>query len=195
MPNKYGLALFPPRRQCRGFTLIELVLVAVLLSILGATGVSMLYNPFATARIVNATNADATKSRYAMERVARELREVKLAGNAFCITSSLTPPQPNATFRNNTSSTTTDCSTGNQLIISWSGTPGDPLTMSLNGAAATVLVNNVTGFSLNFQTKDNTNTGVTASNVISVIINLTVTDSESGQPSAQRTRVFLRNAS
>lgn len=156
-------------KQARGFTLIEMVVTIILLGILGAAGVNMLYNPYATAKIVNATNTDAAKARYAMERVARELREVKSAGGSFCFSSQTAS---SVTFRK--SGGGTDCSTGTQVTILHSGT-----NLLLNGQ---VLANNVASFSLTY-------------GVAEIAIDLTVTDPESGVGNRQHSRVFLRNTS
>lgn len=172
------------RRYGRGFTLIELVITTLLLAILGAVGAGLLYEPFSTAKIVNATNMDAAKARYALERVARELREVKMVGSAYCFTSSLATTN-SISFRNMNSSSTNDCTTGGSVTIALSGTD-----LQIGGET---LANNVAAFSLTYKDISDVTT-TSASSVVSVVISLTVTDPDSGQPNSLRTRVFLRNA-
>lgn len=174
--------------QQGGFTLIELILTVVLLGILGATGTSMLVDSFSTARIVNAANTDAAKGRYGLERVARELREVKRISGAYCFT---TQAATSVSFaRMATGSTnTTSCST--EVIPVSITLSGTDLQLVKSGTAT--LANNVTAFNLAYKTIADADTS-SAVDVVSVVITLTVTDPESGQPNTQRTRVLLRNA-
>lgn len=161
----------------------------------------MLVDTYSTARIVNAANTDAAKARYALERVARELREVKWASTpgAFCFTNQTTPvlpvsPTSVSFWRMVTgSSDTASCSTE---VIAVSVTLSGTLLQLVKSGTTATLVNNVAsgGFSLAYKNIDD-NTATSASNAVSVVITLTVTDPESGQPNTQRTRVFLRNAS
>lgn len=185
MREQYSHDVSLKQRQCRGFTLIELVLVVVLLGILGATGVSMLYDPFATAQIVNATNTDAAKARYAMERVARELREVKSIGGNFCFNLTTGTSVGTVTFQKAGSGSDSACDTASQLTIAL-----DPLGcagLCLNG---TPLANNVQIFTLAYD-----------STLKTIQIDLTVADPASSNTttsqnaSTLRTHVSLRNAS
>jgi prepilin-type N-terminal cleavage/methylation domain-containing protein len=182
MREQYSHGVSSTRRQCRGFTLIELVIVVVLLGILGATGVSMLYDPFSTARIVNATNTDAAKARYALERVARELREVKNVGGSFCFTTQ-TSTATTVSYAFWKSGSDIPCANGSSSVtIDWNSTTK---ILQLN---ANPLANNVEIFSLTY---DDTSK--------SIQIDLTVADPESSKTSTSenasilRTRVFLRN--
>lgn len=172
------------RRQ-HGYTLIEMVLVVVLIGILGATGMSMLYDPFATAVTVNATNANASKARYALERIARELRETEYVSNAFCFSSMAATSV--AFVKNNNDA---DCATGTAVSVNLSGT-----NLTLNGAT---LASDVQSFSLSYRDIDGNTTGA-ANQVNSIIITVTVADPDSGTAASanantQRSRVFLRNA-
>lgn len=194
--------IFPTRQACHGFTLVELVIVIVLLAILGTVGVSMLYEPYSTARIVNATNTDATKARYALERVARELREAQWGTTAsppgFCFTIASNPAS-SFTFHNTKNSSSTACDSGNQVAITIVKTSTDPdpvrYDLRLNDQP---IANNVASFNLAFKNSSNADTS-SSDLVRSIEITLTVADpsggtSTSSNASEQRTRVYLRNA-
>lgn len=60
----------------RGFTLIELIVAAVLLGILAAVGTSMITDSFMVTRYMNQENSAASSARYGMERLTREIREL-----------------------------------------------------------------------------------------------------------------------
>lgn len=64
-----------PRLIQRGFTLIELIVAAVLLGVLASIGVSMITDSFLVTRYMNKENSAASSARYAMERMTREIRE------------------------------------------------------------------------------------------------------------------------
>lgn len=63
--------------NCGGFTLVELVVAAVLLGILASVGSSMISDSFLVARYLNKENEAASAARYAIERVGREIRELQ----------------------------------------------------------------------------------------------------------------------
>lgn len=66
--------LFRPHQG--GFTLVELIVSAVLLGILASIGVSMISDSFRTAQFVNQESSSGSAARYAMERLTREIREI-----------------------------------------------------------------------------------------------------------------------
>jgi type II secretory pathway pseudopilin PulG len=71
----------------RGFTLIEAILSAGLLGLLAVTATFFWVDGLGLARTVNYDSAAIADGRAAMERLAREIREVKYdtAAGAFCI--------------------------------------------------------------------------------------------------------------
>jgi prepilin-type N-terminal cleavage/methylation domain-containing protein len=174
------------RRQ-RGFTLVELVITIVIMGILAAVGSSMISDSFTTARMVNASQSSADEARYAVERLAREIREVQYTSSTkrYNISSTLSPAATAMTF------TRTIGGTDVTVTIAKSGSA---LTLGYSSPAATSnLSTQVTGFSLDFLQADNTATTLTTA-VRFVVITLTVTDATSGQAIKQQTRVALRNA-
>jgi prepilin-type N-terminal cleavage/methylation domain-containing protein len=65
------------RQTIAGFTLVEMLITIVLISALGIVGSNMFYNNLQTSTTVNKTAANFDQARYAMDRVVRELREIK----------------------------------------------------------------------------------------------------------------------
>jgi prepilin-type N-terminal cleavage/methylation domain-containing protein len=61
----------------QGFTLIELTVGIMVMGILAAVGSNMISDSFLVTRYVNAENEAASASRYATERLAREIREIR----------------------------------------------------------------------------------------------------------------------
>jgi prepilin-type N-terminal cleavage/methylation domain-containing protein len=82
MRERFSLSGISLKRRASGFTLIELVISIVLLGILAVVGSNMMSDSFTTTRIVNASNVNAGQARYAVERLVRELREVKYASSS-----------------------------------------------------------------------------------------------------------------
>ena len=170
----------------RGFTLVELVIAIVLIGILSAVGSSMIADSFTTTRMVDASQTGASQARYAMERIAREIRETQynssngkyaistMTANQYAFTKIVNPSDTNGT-------TVTIKNTGTDLTLGYSS----PATSSL-------LTNQVDSFSLDYYDISGASTK-SDSAIRFVQISLTVKDPTSGQSIAQRTRVALRN--
>ena len=163
-----------------GFTLIELIIVIVVLAILSLIGSSMIFDTFKVAKTVNARQTAADQARYAVERLAREIRQIKYSSGSYIITS-VTSPATSMTFTNTINGTdqavTVDLNSGN-LRLSY----GTPL----------VLCKNVSSFSINYLQLDNSAASST-SNVRFVVLSLTVTDGAGATTITERHRVALRN--
>lgn len=184
-------------QRIKGFTLVELITVIVLLSILAAVGSNMLSDSFVSTRMVNASNASESEARYAVERLVREIREVKYdaGNNAYCITTMTTSPPVLVFYMTNGPYSNTCATNADVVTINQSGTA-----LQLNNKT---LAENVTGFSLNYQdsngcttTKIDNSVGTdctTVGGVKFVVINLTVKPTD-GPSFAQRVRVALRNS-
>src|SRR3989337_2976575 len=173
----------PPTHSLpRGFTLIELVMVTVVLGILATVTVPLLVNSF-RAYETNQTNlVTLSKLRYATERMAREIREVRYAGGNYAIVMGATTLQ-----------FTKSDAAGTVVTINGAAPPLAPLQYSAPAMTAT-LTDQVAAGGLQFEYFDinNNDVGVTTANVAYVDVSLTLTDPNSGA-AAQRTRIAFRN--
>lgn len=176
-------------RSDGGFTLVELIISIVLIGILAAVGADMLSGSFSTTMNVNASMASQAQARYALERVARELREIQYLSSAYTITDPITAPStlppttgtsPTITFTSRSGvSMTIAKSVKNLVLVDSTGTTN-------------ILCSNVTNFALTFLPVTGTTTATTAT-VRFIVINLTVEDAMNQNGIRLRTRVALRN--
>ncbi len=163
----------------RGFTLIEMTMVIVILGVLAAATAPLLTNSF-RAYETNQTNlVTLSKLRYATERIARELREVRFNGTNYQI-GTMTATVLSFT-KNDAASTVVTITGAPPLVTLQYSTPA--MTATLSDQVA----------SLQFDYCDINNTcGVALANVAYVDVVLTLTDPNSGA-AVQRTRIALRN--
>jgi prepilin-type N-terminal cleavage/methylation domain-containing protein len=175
----------PAARNQHGFTLFEMVISIVLMGILAVFGTSMVYDNMKTVVSVNSGARSLDRARYAMDRLARELREVKFTSGTYSFTSALGAGATSVAF------VRTIAGTDVTVTLSRSGS-NVALQYSLPTVTSSTLVNNVTSFSVDFYDADGTATTST-SDVRYVGLTLVVSDSASGQSASQRMRVALRN--
>ncbi len=211
----------PGKQTNCGFTLVELIIVIVLLGMLAAVGSSMLSDSFKTTLIVNAGNASEGQARYVLERIAREIREVKSCHGSACLTGSaatfdgycitaMTASQLAFYKRDASSASAADtsaCATGSvNRIINYDGSSTVRLQSALTSSGSDpVLTSSVapSGFSLSYLQADGSTLDLGAPSatlatyntlVQFVRITLTVKDTVSGQAISQRLTVGLRNS-
>jgi len=192
----------PLHKPVRGFTLVELVIVMVLLGILGAVGSNMLSDSFTTTHRVNESNASKAEGRYVLERLAREIREVKyLSLGNYCIeqvsgVDTMTPTRFVFDKRSNSLSLDRQtCGTdSNRVTVNYSA-PNLTLAYASPALSAT-LSNRVApaGFALRYFQSDGTTPSSTSATLYFVEISLTLTDATGLQGIQQRMRVALRNS-
>jgi len=182
------------RSHCSaGHTLIEMIVSIALLGMLAAMGTSMIAKAFSTTVMVNADNASTEQARYTMERLAREIREIKYSssGGNYCIT---TMTATSLVFSKTSGTYDFTCATNAITVtISKSGTT---LTLGYSSPSVTsTLGDQVSTFTLNYlDSTGSTTTSNSGANAVKyVVITLVRTDPTSGQSISQRTRVALRN--
>lgn len=183
-------------RPKQGFSLVELVVAIVLLGILGAMGSTMLSNSFTTTRLVNDSQASQAEARYVMERLMREIRELKyLQAGYYCIDTMTASRLVFDKRSNNLSLDKDSCSTAtNRVTINYSA-PDLTLSYATPALSAT-LTNRVAlgGFALSYFESDGTTLASSGASVYFVDIALTLNDA-TGEPGiVQRARVALRNS-
>ena len=168
-----------PIKFNRGFTLVELVITIVLIGILSVVASTMISDSFKTTRMVNNNQGSGGQARYAIERIAREIRETKyLSDKTYAI---LSTSATQLVFTKSNDVTVTINSSGSDLTLDYS-----------SPATTSKLSNQVSSFGLVYYNISNTITSI-KSEIRFIEINLTLRDPTSGQIIEQRTRVALRN--
>jgi MSHA biogenesis protein MshO len=192
------------QKNC-GFTLVEMIITIVLIGILAAVGSNMLSDSFKTTGIVNSSYATEGKARYALERLAREIREVKYCSGTGCLNgvtgycvSTMTASK--LVFNKRTVPTSTnkaDCTTdATQVTLDFSTSPNLGLAYgTVNGGNPLVnLSDQVAAGGFAYYQCNGTTAATGTTDVCFVQISLTLNDSTSGQSTALRMRVALRNS-
>lgn len=177
------IAQLHPRLRSQGFTLIEIIISLVLLGILGITGSKMITGSFSTTQIIGNGHLSNSMARYAMERMARDIREIRYdvtnIGNELRITG-MTPST--LSFQKS--------GLGNSTAnISYSYVKPN---LTLN---STTLANNISNLSFTYLDANGGVLGASIGNaqsVRSVLITLTATPTQA-QSISLTTQVKLRN--
>lgn len=169
-----------------GFTFIELIMVIMVLGVLAATSIPLLTNSFRTYETNQTNLVTLSKLRYATERMAREIREVRYTAGAYDIVMGATTLQ----FTKNDAAGT--------VVTITSAPPSVTLTYSVPLPAMTATLTDQVqvlptgGLQFLYYDINNNTAGVTPANVAYVDVDLTLTDPNSGA-AQQRTRIALRN--
>lgn len=169
------------RHRERGFTLIEMVMVIIVLSVLAALTWPMMLKGMQAYEGTHRSLRTLDKLRYATERLAREIRDTNLNTGAYVIGMASSPP---LMF------TKTD---GTVVTVSSAGTDLN-LTYSVPAVANIALTDEYNSLAFNYFDADGAPTG-SANDVRYVEITLTLTNPVNGLNYSQRTRVALRDRS
>lgn len=195
----------PPRHSApplqRGFTLIEVIVAAGLIVLLAKTATFFWVDNLTLVRTVNTDSAAIADGRALLERLAREIREVKLDAGAYCV-STMLPTQ--MVFNKTVGSAAAGCGgatpTGSNndiavtiqlpnastnLNLGYAGTLAAPATTQ-------ALTSYASSFALVYLQADATTAATNAGNLR--YVQLSLTQQPSGvQATMTRTLVALRN--
>lgn len=173
-----------PRRRNTGFTLVEIIIVMVLISVLAGISLTLLSDNVISASRVTRNAGTADQARYAMERLTREVRQLKRVNGSYQITTSTASA---LTFLRSDSATTSTT----VKITSTSGNPGS-VSLAYGAGAAQTLINGSVTFSMSYFDADGVATADPT--LLSYIdLSLSVTDTSTGLNVPQRQRISLRN--
>jgi len=167
-------------RRVEGFTLAELIMVIVILGILGAFVGPVVFNAIRAYDSVQKSANTNAKIRYAMERIAREVRDVRrqTTDASFLDIASMTATSL-AFFK-------TD---GTQVVLEGAGSAVNLAYPPLGG----MLIDQVQAgsFSLAYFERGGTTLAASAASIAFVQVSMTLTDGALAVPA--RLRVELRN--
>ena len=76
------------RMRSRGFTLIEMIISITIFSIIAVIGMQIIANGMQVAIVTNDNTKLSGKLAYAMDRMARDIREVSISSGAYVISTS-----------------------------------------------------------------------------------------------------------
>lgn len=178
--NRAPSAAGAGRRMSSGFTAIEMVMAIVLIGILAAASLPVIFSGVRTYQDTTVSLVTLSKLRYATERMAREIREIR---------------------RNTVTPSNYDISTwtaGTLAFVKRDGTTvtitaaAPNVTLGYSAPAVTsTLTDQVSSLTFNYYQIDGTTAATSIANMAFVQISLTLI--QDGAPFTQRTRVALRN--
>ena len=175
-------------RRARGFTLIELIVVMVLMGILFVVGSSMVGDTMRTSYLTTENHSSGSQARYAMERMAREIRQLQYGDLGY---SFLTKTSTALAFTKEDLSTVSIVSCGTNLTLRYSSA----VTCVACSDSAPCLTNQISAGSFAFAYLDQLGAATTTNEEIRFVqITMTVTNAKTGKAENLRTRIFLRNA-
>lgn len=169
--------------RLKGFTLIELITVIVLLGILAAVGSNMLSDSMKTTQAVNDSRAVESEARYALDRLVREIRQVGFTGSAYNIstasTSVLQFAKPD----------------GGVVRINYDAT-SKTVQLDYSNTSATTLIQKVSGFGMTYYNIDGVSLSTLADiqdSVAYISLSMSVTDPMISNVFTQNAVAGLRN--
>jgi prepilin-type N-terminal cleavage/methylation domain-containing protein len=168
-----------------GFTLIELVTSLVLLGLIASVGTSLVSDNFRTVMRVNARHTTADQVRYAMDRMAREIRELKYSESSGYAVTAMSATS--LAFKRDIA--------GSEVTVTLAKASGSSdVTLGYSSpAVSATLVPHASSLALEYLALDGTAT-TSLANLRFVVVSLTVLDPVSGSQVSQRMRISLRNS-
>ncbi|MHB8348586.1 MAG: PilW family protein [Acidiferrobacterales bacterium] len=169
-------------RGQRGFSLIELVMVIVLMGIIAVAATPVLLSGVQTFHVTSVSLDTLSKLRYATARMAREIREIRRN------------PANTADYDISTMTATTLAFTKTDgTLVTLSASPPDVMLAYSTPAASAVLTDQVSRFAFSYLEIDGVTPATGAATVAFIRIDLTLT--QNGESYSQTTWVSLRNQS
>ncbi len=168
-----------------GFTLMESIATIVIIAILGSIASFLVVDAVDGYVAASGSAQLHAEASLAMDRIMRELRKIELDPDH------VPPPDvaPHIDAVTANSITWDETSTGVHSL-SWSTTAGDPVMLQVDGAAAIILVDDVTAFTVS--TFDHADAGSPALiDIRRIAVVLAVT--RSGITQSVQTKVFIRS--
>lgn len=166
----------------RGFTLIEMVMVTLLLSVLFVSIAPIMAQGFTATRVSSAQIHTLTKLGNAMQRIASELRHIGYTGTNYAI--SVTAPNQIVFTKNDVAATQTDIrQQGSLLKLKYSNA-----TLNLDS----VLSDELQSMLFRYLTIDDVAT-TDATQIAFVEVTITLRDTATNTDFSARTRVALRD--
>lgn len=200
LPMSLCPASVAARGHLRGFTLVEVIVAIALIGLLARTATYFWVDGLGLARSIEADSASMADGRAAMERLAREIREVKYNANglAYCVS---TMTATKMVFNKTPAGTSPNpvCGIGDFTVTiqTWP-TNNVYLAYSAAPAASQALTANASTFTLAYLQADAATAATTADKLHYVRVTMTQTPSTlTGAPTMPatilRTLVALRN--
>lgn len=191
LPFRHPLAVPRVRRLQQGFTLVEVIISAGLLGFLAVTATFFWVNNFRLVQTVNADSAAIADGRASLERLTREIREVKYnnATGAYCV-STLSATQ--MVFTKTSGSYNPACGTNDFAVtVQWT-TPN--LNLTYAGAPAAALTSFASSFGIVYRDASYAvTTSATALRFVELSLTVQPPAQQAGQATQTRTVVALRN--
>jgi MSHA biogenesis protein MshO len=153
-----------------GFTLVEIVITIVLVGILAGLAASILIQGITSYSVEEARVDVHYQARLAMERMAREIRQIRSTADITAIT--------------NTNLRFTDVN-GASVGFTWTS----PTLSRWNGVGTNVLAPNITAFNFNYYQQN----GAAAAAATLWIVEITLTSQQGSESVQMSTRVHPRN--
>lgn len=164
------------RRQ-RGFTLIEMVLAITVMSIVALVGAQILASGSASYSAATDSIDTFAKLRYAMTRMAAEIREANYNGTQYQFT---TMASNQLVFTKQDTTTVTVATSGSNVTLGYS-----------SPAVTATLTDQLSSLAFAYYQSDAQTAATSAANVAYVQVTLTL--SESGTLYSRRQRIALRD--
>jgi prepilin-type N-terminal cleavage/methylation domain-containing protein len=165
--------------RSRGFTLLEAVVAIVLLGLLASVGTNMMSDTMIASFTTTQNHSSGSQLRFAVERMAREIREMAYAATGYDIT---TKTSTSLVFKKEDGTTVSISASANTVTMAY-------------GATSSTLTDQLSTGGLSLTYLDQLGAATTDNDEIRFVqISMTVANTKTGKTDSLRTRVMLREA-